>query len=109
MNQPYRPTKDLDLLGFGNHAPDHLDKIFGAICRTGVEPDGLIFDSERIAISEIREHQDSEGLRIKLPAFLGNARVPLQIDIAFGDAVTLNTSRVKFPPILRMPAATILC
>jgi predicted nucleotidyltransferase component of viral defense system len=109
LDQPYRPTKDLDLLGFGDHAPDHLAGIFGDICRTDVEPDGLIFDAERISVSEIREHQEYEGLRIKLPAFLGNARIPLQIDIAFGDAVTPNTSRINFPPILRMPAAAVLC
>ena len=45
MNQPYRPTKDLDLLGLGGNAPDHLAEIFGDICRTDVEPDGLIFDA----------------------------------------------------------------
>jgi len=109
MNQPYRPTKDLDLLGFGDHAPDILVGIFGEICRTDVEPDGLIFDAERMSVSEIREHQDYEGLRVKLTAFLGNARIPLQIDIAFGDAVTPNAGKIKFPPILSMPAATILC
>ena len=43
---------------------------------------GLVFDARRIAASEIREKQDYEGLRVKLPAFLGNARIPLQIDIA---------------------------
>ena len=109
MNQPYRPTKDLDLLGFGDHASDILVEIFGEICRTDVEPDGLIFDAERMSVSEIREHQNYEGLRVKLTAFLGNARIPIQIDIAFGDAVTPNASRVNFPPILRMPAAAVLC
>lgn len=109
MNQPYRSTKDLDLLGFGDHAPDHLAGVFGDICRTEVEPDGLIFDAERIAVSEIRENQGYEGLRVKLTAFLGNARIPLQIDIAFGDAVTPNASKIEFPPILNISAATLLC
>jgi predicted nucleotidyltransferase component of viral defense system len=109
MNQPYRPTKDLDLLGFGDHAPDILVEIFSEICRTDVEPDGLIFDAERMFVSEIREHQNYEGLRVKLTAFLGNARIPIQIDIAFGDAVTPRANKIKFPPILSMSAATILC
>jgi len=109
MNQPYRPTKDLDLLGFGDHAPDILVGIFSEICHTDVEPDGLIFDGERMSVSEIREHQNYEGLRVKLTAFLGNARIPSQIDIAFGDAVTPEASKIKFPPILGMSAATILC
>lgn len=109
MNQPYRPTKDLDLLAFGDHAPDILVRIFGEICRTDVEPDGLLFDAERMSVSEIREHQDYEGLRVKLTAFLGNARIPLQIDVAFGDAVTPNASKIELPTILSMPATTILC
>ena len=109
LKQPYRPTKDLDLLGFGDHAPDQLAGIFEDICRTGVEPDGLIFDAERIVVSEIREHQEYEGFRVKLTAFLGNARIPLQIDIAFGDAVTPNASKIELPTILSMPATTILC
>lgn len=106
LKQPYRPTKDLDLLGFGDHAPDQLAGIFEDICRTGVEPDGLIFDAERIVVSEIREHQEYEGFRVKLTAFLGNARIPLQIDIAFGDAVTPNARKSQLPTILSMPATT---
>jgi predicted nucleotidyltransferase component of viral defense system len=109
LSQSYRPTKDLDLLGFGDQAPDQLAGIFADICRTEVEPDGLIFDAQRIAVSGIRENQEYEGLRVKLAAFLGNARIPLQIDIAFGDAVTPNPNKIKFPPILSMSAATILC
>ena len=109
MNQPYRPTKDLDLPGFGDHVPDHLARMFGDICRTDVEPDGLIFDVERMSISEIREHQEYEGVRVKLTAFLGNARIPLQIDIAFGDAVTPSARKIELPTILSMPATTILC
>lgn len=109
MNQPYRPTKDLDLLGFGDDTPEQMTRIFTDICQADVEPDGLVFDARRIAISEIREKQDYEGLKVKLPAFLGKAGISLQIDIAFGDAITPAASKIEFPAILSMPSATIIC
>lgn len=45
---PYRPTRDLDLLGYGEYSDNQLIKLFREICRTKVEPDGLLFDIESI-------------------------------------------------------------
>ncbi|MEE8481677.1 MAG: nucleotidyl transferase AbiEii/AbiGii toxin family protein [Desulfobacterales bacterium] len=56
--------------------------------QTEVEPDGMSFDIGSIEIAEIREGQDYQGQRIRLMASLGKARVTIQIDIAFGDAIT---------------------
>ncbi len=81
-DQPYRPTKDLDMLGYGETAPDVLRRITAEICHTEVEPDGLSFDVGSIEIAEIREGQDYQGQRIRLMASLGNARISMQIDIA---------------------------
>ena len=44
----HRPTKDLDLLGFGNASAEQLRKIFVEICKTKVEPDGLEFNPNTI-------------------------------------------------------------
>ncbi len=107
MNQPYRPTKDIDFLGFGDASPERMRAIFTDICAVDVEPDGLVFDPTQITISEIREKQDYEGLRIKLAVFLGKARIPMQIDIAFGDAVTPAANNIEFPAMLDMPPAVI--
>lgn len=107
MNQPYRPTKDLDLLGFGDASPERMRAMLADICAVDVEPDGLVFDATQITISEIREKQDYAGLRIKLAVFLGKATIPMQIDIAFGDAVTPAASNIEFPAMLDMPPAVI--
>jgi hypothetical protein len=107
MNQPYRPTKDMDLLGFGDASPERMRAIFTDICAVDVEPDGLVFDPTQTTISEIREKQDYEGLRIKLAVFLGKATIPMRIDIAFGDAVTPAASNIEFPAMLDMPPAVI--
>lgn len=56
-DQPYRPTKDLDMLGFGEPSPDVLKKTIADICQTEVEPDGISFDVESIKLEEIRDGQ----------------------------------------------------
>lgn len=84
---PHRPTRDLDLLGFGEPSSDGLAAIFQNLCSLTVEPDGLTFDSDSVHVSEIREGQTYLGLRVKLVARLGTARIPVQVDIGFGDTV----------------------
>lgn len=106
-HRPHRPTRDLDLLGIGDSSDAALVQVFGDIARTAVEPDGLEFDYRSISISEIREAQDYPGKRIKLPARLGNARLNLQIDVGFGDAVTPEPAEIDYPALLDLPAPRI--
>jgi len=62
---PHRPTRDLDLLGFGEPSIDGLAAIFQNLCNLMVEPDGLTIDSDSVHVSEIREGQTYLGLRVK--------------------------------------------
>ncbi len=57
-NEPYRPTRDLDLLCYGDATPDNLKTIITEICLSEVDPDGLVFDTESLTIEEIREDLD---------------------------------------------------
>jgi len=106
-HRPHRPTRDLDLLGIGDSSDAALRQVLSEIVRTPVEPDGLEFDERGISISEIREAQDYPGKRIKLPARLGNARLNLQIDVGFGDAVTPGPAEIDYPALLDLPAPRI--
>jgi predicted nucleotidyltransferase component of viral defense system len=99
----YRPTRDLDLLGFGKDDPQRLEKVFRDLCRVEVEADGLEFDPESIQVSEIREDREYQGKRIALKARLGNAIISLLIDVAFGDAVKPEIQELDFPTLLDMP------
>jgi hypothetical protein len=103
----FRATKDLDLLGFLRQEIELLREVFSAICAWPVEADGLVFDSATIRIAEIREQQDYGGLRISVTATLGNAVIPLQIDVGFGDAITPAATTEEFPTILDMPPPVI--
>ena len=100
----HRPTRDVDLLGFGPHDDETLKTIFTELCRLETEPDGLIFLVESVRAAPIREEAAYPGTRITLEARLGNARISVQVDIGFGDVVTPDPDEVEFPALLDFPS-----
>ena len=52
-----------------------------------VEPDGLVFDATTLKGALIKEDADYEGIRVTFLATLQNARVPMQLDLGYGDVV----------------------
>ena len=99
-NKPHRPTKDLDLLGFGDASTDVLRVIFQEICNIIVESDGMTFNPDSIQINEIREDLEYQGQRIRLESRLGNARINIQIDIGFGDSIIPAPIEIDYPALL---------
>jgi predicted nucleotidyltransferase component of viral defense system len=99
-DQPYRSTRDADVLAFGESAPENLVSVFSELCSLGVENDGLTFQKDSIAHSPIKEEQEYGGTRLKLKAQLGTYEVDMQFDIGFGDAVTPKALWHEYPPIL---------
>ena len=105
--QTHRPTKDLDLLGRGSSsAIEEVEPTIRAICEIQDE-DGIVFDSESVEGTRIKEEDEYDGVRIKLLADLAGARIPMQIDIGFGDAVYPEPELVSFPVLLPMEAPLI--
>jgi hypothetical protein len=92
----HRPTRDVDLLGFGSSDAGELERIFREICLIEVEPDGLLFKAETVKAEEIREQAAYPGIRVTAQATLGTARISIQVDIGFGDAVTPNPEEIDF-------------
>ncbi|MBI4455125.1 MAG: nucleotidyl transferase AbiEii/AbiGii toxin family protein [Acidobacteria bacterium] len=105
---PHRATRDLDLLGTGNNRIPALEEIFREICRIPVEDAGLEFLHETVRGEEIQEEQEYEGVRLSFRARLAEARIPLQVDIGFGDAVTPSAEIEKYPTLLDFPAPHLL-
>ena len=98
--RPYRPTRDLDLLGYGDPSPEHLAEVFRQICQTKVEPDGMEFDAASLQVTDIREDQAYEGQRVRLMAYLAKAEITVQVDIGFGDVVTPYAEETEYPVML---------
>jgi predicted nucleotidyltransferase component of viral defense system len=107
-DRPYRPTKDLDLLGRGDSAPENILSVFQDILGQEVEADGLTFMQNTLQVQPIREEEEYKGLRIQFTAELGRMRIPIQIDIGFGDVVTPRPTRVRFPGLLDFPTPELL-
>ena len=104
---PHRPTKDLDLLFIPEHDQGELERIFKEVCSTTVSDDGLFFDPESVTVEETREANAYGGLRVRLVAYLGKGRVPLQVDVGLGDSVYPDTGWTEFPPLLEFSAPRI--
>lgn len=102
--KPHRTTRDVDLLGFGAPTADRLRKIFAEVLELHVDDDGISFDMDSLAVSPIREEQEYGALRVTLVARVTTAKVALQIDVGFGDAITPGVVRVDFPTLLDLPA-----
>jgi hypothetical protein len=107
FDSPHRPTRDMDLLGFGSNDVATMAASMQAICSIESD-DGLIFLGDSLKAYEIREDAKYGGIRIELLGMLGNARCPVQIDIGFGDAVTPKAIEVLFPTILKDNPAPVL-
>ena len=104
FDQPHRPTRDADLLGFGSPDPERLAALMAELCASEAD-DGLRFDVGSMAVEPIREEAAYEGLRIRLLTFLGDAHCHVQWDVGFGDAVTPAPADVTYPVLLEgMPA-----
>ena len=101
MGQSHRPTKDLDLVGRGSAELSEVADAIRKVCLIEVS-DGVVFDLDGMKAERIREGAEYEGVRIRLRAELATARIPLQIDVGFGDAITPMPPLTSVPSILGM-------
>ena len=99
-----RPTIDIDLAGTTSNELDHIADLIGEVCEVVAEPDGVEFNRASIEASRIKEDADYEGVRVRFHATLAKARIPMQIDIGFGDVIVPGPTEVEYPTLLDFPA-----
>jgi predicted nucleotidyltransferase component of viral defense system len=103
----YRPTRDLDFTGYG--ASD-VESVLGRIrdvCSVTVPDDGLVFDMSTLANEPIREDDGYGGVRVTFIGKMGSTRIPMQLDIGFGNAIQPPATVVEYPALLEFPAPRI--
>ena len=103
FDEPHRATRDVDLLGFGDAAEDALLATFSEIMAIEVD-DGVSFDLKGLRIEAIREEVEYGGSRLRTTAVLAGARIPVTVDIGFGDAVEPGVEDIDLPVLLDMPS-----
>lgn len=98
----HRPTRYIDLLSFGDNDVSHLVDVFCRILKVD-NNDGLVFDTDSINGVEIKEDADYPGVRLTGFSNLAKARIPYQIDIGYGDAVSPEPEKAFLPSFLDFP------
>ncbi len=104
-----RPTMDIDMPGRTSRSEQDVVIQIQEILGTEVTPDGLIFERDDIRIEEITEDSDYAGLRIRFCGSLGSAKINIQIDIGFGDALYPEPERLSLPTVLGEEPPMLLC
>jgi predicted nucleotidyltransferase component of viral defense system len=103
LGETLRPTRDADLLGFGELSDDALKQIVRDVCKLEVEPDALTFLPDTVDVQPIREEDAYGGRRVTLEARLGPARLRIQVDVGIGDAITPGPQWLEYPSLLDLP------
>jgi predicted nucleotidyltransferase component of viral defense system len=103
FDEPHRATRDVDLLGFGDPAHDALIGTFREVMAIEAD-DGVTFDIGALRIEPIREELEYGGSRLRTTAALAGARIPITVDIGFGDAVEPGVEDIDLPVLLDMPS-----
>lgn len=99
-NESHRPTRDVDFLSSGEPSEKRMENTFVQILNQSVPDDGLRFDKDSILVEAIKEDQRYRGIRVRLNAYLDSARIPVQVDVGFGDAVIPDPIEIDYPVIL---------
>lgn len=105
--EPFRATGDLDLLGLGAVGERRVKEMIAALAALEVEPDGIVFDASRLQIEEMNAQDEYKGLRLSFLARIGNVRIPMKVDIGFGDVVTPGPIDLDYPAMLDLPVPNV--
>ena len=102
-----RATTDVDLLArrISNSAEEMKD-VFRNIFAQDTD-DALVFDLDSITAEDITEFKEYHGLHISAVAYLDRTRIPIGIDIGFGDVIYPDAVEMEFPVILDMEAPKV--
>ena len=97
-----RATTDIDFLARRiSNSSEEMKAIFQIILSQEAD-DALVFDTESITVEDITEFKEYGGVHISAIVCLDRTRIPVGIDIGFGDVVYPDTVKMDFPVILDM-------
>jgi predicted nucleotidyltransferase component of viral defense system len=95
-----RPTRDIDLRGYLENSSKTMLDVMQAVIALPIKDDGIVFDAETLTVEQTQIDADYQGIRVKFTGHLGNAKIPIQIDIGFSDVILDRTLRIDFPTLL---------
>lgn len=97
-----RVTRDIDLLGqYISNDINEISNVFREIFSISCD-DALMFDLNSLSVDSITEFKEYHGVNVNIIAFLDRTKIPVSIDVGFGDIVYPNRIKMKFPSLLSM-------
>ena len=106
-NEVFRPTRDIDFTGYGSSRMDDVRSTIREICLIPCPEDGIMFNCEKVEVRPIRPDDEYDGLQARFEAMLEGARIPMRIDIGFGDVIHPPPSDACYPTLLGGPPPRI--
>lgn len=103
FDEPHRATRDLDLLGSGDPSDDALLATFREVMSIDAD-DGIAFDTTKLQLQPNREDLEYGGSRLRTTAALAGARIPVVVDVGFGDAIEPGAEEINLPVLLDLPS-----
>ncbi len=102
-----RVTTDVDLLAQKiSNSWEGMRSVFQDILSQDID-DALVFDVDSITVEDITELKEYHGLHISAVAYLDRTKIPVGIDIGFGDVIYPHAVKMDFPVILDMEAPRV--
>ncbi len=97
-----RATTDVDLLARRiTNNKNEMKKVFQDIFSQDID-DALVFDLDSVSVEDITEFKEYHGVHVSAVGYLDRTRIPIGIDIGFGDIIYPDAVRMDFPVILDM-------
>jgi len=100
LHEPYRATRDVDVLLSGDADNTAIRSLLREVCAVVCPEDAIRFDLSGLIVEDIRADEEYVGKRARFQAFLGKARIPVQVDFGVGDAVTAPPEEIAYPRLL---------
>lgn len=102
-----RATTDVDFLARRIlNSSEEMKAIFQKIFSQDVD-DALVFDIDAITVENITELKEYHGLHVSFVGYLDRTKIPIGIDIGFGDVIYPDAVKMDFPVILDMEAPRV--
>jgi hypothetical protein len=100
LPDPFRVTRDVDLLAPGAVDEAAIRAWTAEVCAVPCPEDGLRFDLTAMTVDGIRADDQDCARRARFRAFLGKARIGLQVDFGLGDVVAVPAVEITYPTLL---------
>lgn len=102
-----RATTDVDFLARRiSNSNEEMKSVFRSIFSQYVD-DAIVFDVDSITVEDITEFKEYQGLHVSFVGYLDRTKIPIGIDIGFGDVIYPNAVKMDFPVILDMEAPRV--